>query len=261
MHEALVALQRKDFRGRVVRLRTLHDNGLDSFEVNYYLGRGLAALSRHREAERHFTTAIERLPAFAAAYRALADSRLALGRPQDALAALRDGQKAVPRDPLMHEHEAAVWRRMGEVRKAIEAYEAVLKLAPDDALTLVRLGELHRSRGDLATAIRLLRDAVARDPAPASYWNSLGQTLGGLEISPAPKTRSQKPPAASHRPRSTNTFVDSRFSDRNGRATRRRSSRAPSSSIRSSPRHGRNSTKRNSSQLSALSRQLLSAES
>jgi protein O-GlcNAc transferase len=38
---------------------------------------------------------------------------------------------------------------------------------------------LHRDMGRPREAARLLREAVQIDPAPASYWNSLGMVLGG----------------------------------------------------------------------------------
>jgi protein O-GlcNAc transferase len=42
----------------------------------------------------------------------------------------------------------------------------------------MELGETYRDLGRTADAARVMRDAVALDPRPAAYWNSLGTVLG-----------------------------------------------------------------------------------
>ena len=179
MREGLSALHAGDFRTSADRLRRLEALGIDSFEVNFYSGRALAGLGRHREATQRFETAIERLPSFGPAYLALADSFIATRDLEKAIAVLRRGEAAAPRDASLYEREAEVWRRRKNPGEAVRAYERMLPLAPRDALVRVRLGELYRDLGDTDAALTHLREAVTLDPSPASYWNALGMVLGG----------------------------------------------------------------------------------
>jgi len=179
MREGLTALRERRFAVSVDRLEGLVRRGIDSFEVNYYLGRALVGLERHRQAAIHFARAVERLPASGAAHLALADAQNAIGDLDAALAALQRGQAAAPQHPELYEREAAIRRRRGRLPAAIAAYEKALALLPNDALIRVRLGEALRDHGDSTRAAALLEEAVKLDPDRASYWNSLGMILGG----------------------------------------------------------------------------------
>jgi choline-sulfatase len=179
MREGLTALRERRFAVSVDRLEGLVRRGIDSFEVNYYLGRALVGLERHRQAATHFARAVERLPASGAAHLALADAQIAAGDLDAALAALQRGQAAAPKHPELYEREAAVLRRRGRLPAAIAAYEKALALLPKDALIRVRLAEALRDHGDSTRAAALLEEAVKLDPDRASYWNSLGMILGG----------------------------------------------------------------------------------
>ena len=145
MRQGLVALREGRPEESVQHLLGLSRRGVDSFEVHYYLGRAYTALRRWQAAAAEYEQAIEKLPSYAAAWRALAESRRAL----------RDHPKAA------------------------EALERLIELAPRDALARVQLGEIYRDTGRPADAVRLMREAVGIDPEPASYWNSLGMVLGG----------------------------------------------------------------------------------
>jgi tetratricopeptide (TPR) repeat protein len=178
IREGLLRLRQKDYAGSVERFRELRRRGIESFEVHYYMARGLVGLGRWRDAAPEFEAALVRLPGFTAAYLALAECRVALRDSQGAIAALKKGQAAVPKDPRLHDAEAGIWRRLGKKQDAMRAWEEVARLAPKDALVRVQLGEAYRDQGDFAKAVTLLRAAVAQDPVPASYWNSLGMALG-----------------------------------------------------------------------------------
>lgn len=179
MREGLTKLHEHDYSASVGKLRQLQARGIDSFEVNFYLGRALAGLGRHREAVALFEGAIKRLPVYRDAYISLADSQIALGNLKAAIDALQRGQKAAPKEALFYEREAELWRRLKSPKDAIRAYEALLPLAPTDALIRVRLGELYRDLGEPGKATGYLREGVKLDPSEASYWNSLGMVLGG----------------------------------------------------------------------------------
>jgi choline-sulfatase len=179
MREGLIGLREGRFALSVARFQALFDRGIDSFEAHYYAARALAGLERWGEAAAHFEGALEKLPAYTAAYLGLADARLAEGKADLALDAVRRGQKASPDDPRLIEREGDISHKLGDAAAAMRAYERVAAMAPADALVRVKLGELYRDRGRPADAARLLREAVQLDPATASYWNSLGMVLGG----------------------------------------------------------------------------------
>lgn len=145
IRQGILLQHAKDYAGSVERFQAVLARSIQSFEIHFYLARGLAALGRTDEAARHYEEASRRSPAQVAAWTGLAEARLALGR--------RDGARA--------------------------AYETAIGLAPRDARLRFREGELLRDTGDVPGALKRLREAVDLDPKPAEYWNSLGMTLGG----------------------------------------------------------------------------------
>jgi len=178
LREGLSLFREKDMTGSIERFQQLL--GLvDSFEVHYYLGRSLLAAKRYQEAAVHFQRALEYQPGYAAAWEALAECHAATGDARGAIAALQEGQSAIPDDAGLRKREARVWRQLKNLQEARRAYEAAVSLAPADALLRVQLGELLRDMGELGESVRFLREAVAIDPETASYWNSLGTVLGG----------------------------------------------------------------------------------
>jgi arylsulfatase A-like enzyme/Flp pilus assembly protein TadD len=179
MREGLTLLQEKDYGESIKRFQALLERGHDSFEAHYYLGRALVRLRSFQEARPHLESAAERDPGNGLASLELAECRLELNDPEGALAALRAGQKASPRNPRLYRREGEILLRSGRRQDAARAFEKELDLAPQDALLRVRLGEIYRDLGETDAAIRSLREAVALDPEPASYWNSLGMILGG----------------------------------------------------------------------------------
>ncbi len=181
VREGLLRLREKDYARSVERFQELLRRGISSFEVHYYLARGLVGLGRPREAVPHFEKALERLPGFAAAWLALTESQLALGDRAAGLATLAKGAAACPKDPRIPEREAQLLRAARRLPEARRAYEKAVALAPKDALLKVQLAEVCRDLGDRAAAAQRLREALELDPEPASYWNSLGMVEGARE--------------------------------------------------------------------------------
>jgi len=175
----LLRFHARDYAGSVARFREVLARRIESFEVHFYLARGLHALGRHREAARHFEEAVRRAPAHAPAWEGLAGSLAEAGAPEEALRALARGQAALPRDAVLKALAARLLRGQGRREEARRAYEAALPLAPRNARLRAQLGELLREVGAVDEAIRRQREAVELEPANASYWNALGMTLGG----------------------------------------------------------------------------------
>ena len=178
IREGLIKLREKDYAGSVANFRELLRRKVESFEVHYYLGRGLVGLKRYAEAAPHFEAAIRFQPAYGMTHEALAECRAAGGDLKGAIAALRRGREAAPGDGSLPQREGSYWERLGDRRQARRAYQDALPLAPKSAWLRIRLGELDRDAGDLAHAAALMREAVELEPATASYWNSLGMVLG-----------------------------------------------------------------------------------
>ena len=178
VREGLVDLREGRPRESAARFRELLAQGIESFEVHYYLARALFTLGRHGEAADHFEASIRFQPAYGAAYRSLAECRAALGDLRGAVAAVRRGREAAPRDPGLPQAEARYWLRLKDRRQALTAYLAALPLAPKDALLRIRTGELLRDEGQLDRAAVLMREGVGLDASQASYWNALGMVLG-----------------------------------------------------------------------------------
>jgi arylsulfatase A-like enzyme/Tfp pilus assembly protein PilF len=178
VREGLVLLREGRPADSAARFRELLAQGIESFEVHYYLARALFTLGRHREAAGHFESSVRFQPAYGAAYRSLAECRAALGDVRAAIAAVRRGRDAAPRDASLPQAEASYWLRLKDRKQALAAYEAALPLAPKDALLRIRMGELFRDEGQLDRAASLMREGVALDGSQASYWNALGMVLG-----------------------------------------------------------------------------------
>lgn len=178
MREGLLHLRDKDPQGAAERFQSLLASGIESFEVHYYLGRAFFDQRRPREAAPHFEAAIARLPGFGKAYVNLAICYAATGDTGRALATLKKGQAANPKDPQVLEAQGALFRDLERPRDAMAAYEAALPLAPRNAMLRVKLAEMYRDAREPEKAVRLLREAVAINPDPAGFWNSLGVVLG-----------------------------------------------------------------------------------
>jgi arylsulfatase A-like enzyme/Flp pilus assembly protein TadD len=179
IREGLLRFHAKDYPASVARFEGVLRRGISSFEIHFYLARGLSALRRFKEAARHFEEATGRAPAHAEAWEGLADSRAASRDPEGALDALRKGQATLPGDAGLKTAEARLLRALGRREEARAAYESALPLAPKSGRLRMQLGELLRDLGELPEAIQRQREAVDLEPQNASFWNSLGMTLGG----------------------------------------------------------------------------------
>ena len=179
IREGILLLHAKAFEESVARYRRLLELEIESFEIHLNLARGLLALERYPEAERHFAEAARRLPSQLEAWEGLSHARSSRGDLAGALAALKEAQRAIPAAAELHQREGAILLRMGRREEARAAYETAVGLAPEDALLRARYGELLRDLGAVEESVQNLRKATEIDPERAAYWNSLGMTLGG----------------------------------------------------------------------------------
>ncbi len=179
MREGLAFLHDQRFAESAARFTELRRVGADSFQLHFYLGEALVGLGRHREAEARFARSAEIMPSFTQAHVNLADARIAQKNLQGALAALQQGQKDAPNEPLLFEREGQVWQTLGDAARAMTAYRQAETFAPRDGLVKWRMGELLLSLGQPDQALVKFGEATTLDPEVADFWNSLGMVLGG----------------------------------------------------------------------------------
>jgi choline-sulfatase len=145
MQQALVAMRAGRSAEAAQDLREVARRGLDSYEVHFYLGRAYAAGQQWRDAVTEYEKATHKFPAGVEAWRGLGEARVAL-----------------------HDSPGAV-----------RAFEQLVSIAPQDPVALMQLGEAYRDVARWDDATRTIQRALAIDPGPAQYWNSLGTVLGG----------------------------------------------------------------------------------
>lgn len=179
MREGLLALHRRDYAAAADQFGGLIESGIESFEVHLYLARALAGMKRPDRAAPHFEQAARRAPLVEEAWTGWAESRLATGGPEAALAIVREGRSHNPGGAQLALAEATLCLRLRRPDEAIAAYKSAAALLPRDAVVRQQLGELQRDLGQVDAALATLRDAVAVDATNASAWNALGMTLGG----------------------------------------------------------------------------------
>jgi tetratricopeptide (TPR) repeat protein len=88
--------------------------------------------------------AAARDPSYAPAYGPLAEAQLKLGNAEGALASLRAGAVAAPRDWTMQLRRAELAKSVSKWKEALEAAEAVLALRPDEAAARAIRDEARR---------------------------------------------------------------------------------------------------------------------
>ncbi len=92
-------------------------------------------------------------------------------------AAVKHYREALRRKPDLiagHGNLGVAWLRQGEMRKAEQCFERILRLNPGDATALLNLGNIAQTQGRFDAALRFYRQAIAADPACAEALNNAG---------------------------------------------------------------------------------------
>ncbi|OZC02602.1 tetratricopeptide repeat protein [Rubricoccus marinus] len=111
---------------------------------------------------------LELKPESGAVHDALAESYIALGRPEEAFLSAEAATRFAPEEP-------AVWTRLGELLResdpeaAAEHFETALRLRPDDPALLATLADLYASLGRTTDAVRALSALVRVGETPAVH--------------------------------------------------------------------------------------------
>ena len=89
---------------------------------------------------------------------------------------LLNAQTLAPADPRWPYYLGHVYRIRGPLQKAVESFEQVLQLRPDDFPALVWLGEMRLAEGRSDLAAPLFAKALARDSGSAAALFGAGRT-------------------------------------------------------------------------------------
>ncbi len=143
----------------------------------YSEGEQLARENKHLEARVVFETATKEDPEFAYAFAKLAQTYQALGygKEADSMA-----QKAAELSLELPEEQRYVIDAMragiaNDTDKAIEAYERLAKLAPNDSQILFDLARLYETKGNLDRSRDMFKRVLDLDPKYAAALIAIGQ--------------------------------------------------------------------------------------
>jgi tetratricopeptide (TPR) repeat protein len=133
-------------------------------------------LTRHGDAEASFRRAIETAPGYADPWCNLAVLLLDRRRPGEAAEAARQAVALAPNMAPAHHVLGSALAATGDHRAALPEFAEAARLAPTPAARIALGGALQRA-GRLDEAIRLAREALARQPAVPELHAHLGDLL------------------------------------------------------------------------------------
>jgi tetratricopeptide (TPR) repeat protein len=164
-----LALSRHRFREALALGRRALRLAPGSARTYGVIGDSLVELGRYDQAFRAFDTMAQLRPSLAA-YARVSYARELLGRPQDAIAAMRLAVEAAANQP-----EATAWARVqlgklywstGQLKPAAREYRSALATFPGYAYAFDALAQVEAARGDTRRAIALETRAVDAIPLP-----------------------------------------------------------------------------------------------
>jgi len=188
LQQALSCFRDQDFAGTESACRTVLADDENQPDAWHLLGLSLLHRNAAPASIDAFEGAIERAPAVAAFHINLASALSAVGRLDDAVAALRRGLSLDDTQPDGHFNLGNTLLTMGRLDEAARSFETTLVLAPDHVAARNNLGHVMRQRGDLEAAIGQFQQATASDDRYAPAWSNLcgallesGQTVAAID--------------------------------------------------------------------------------
>ena len=145
----------------VTALKFFHQ-GNDQFRIGNFSG-----------AAQNYESAIKEVPSFGRAYLQLSFSYEKLDQQQRAIQILEQSMQEQDQDEkTLLMIQARHFLLNGDLDKAIEAYNAIIKKDPNDSETLFQLATTYEEKGDLNNASAALTKVVALDPNhPQAYFH------------------------------------------------------------------------------------------
>ncbi len=132
---------------------------------------------KYTQAQRVCAQIIEARPGNADAHNIHGVSLNALGKPKEAIAALKRAVKLAPQAASIHANLGEVLRQAGEKKEAAKALETAVKIDSKNAQALNNLGIIRYDEGKFEEAVDYYRRAIAVRPSMAEALNNLGNAL------------------------------------------------------------------------------------
>lgn len=101
----------------------------------------------------------------------------ALGKPKEAITALKRAVKLAPQAASIQANLGEVLRQAGQKKEAAKALETAVQIDPKNAQALNNLGIIRYEEGKYEEAVDYYRRAIAVRPAMAEALNNLGNAL------------------------------------------------------------------------------------
>ena len=178
MREAMRLVAAGDVLGSVRLLTRLESSRIVSFNVSYYLGRGLLQLGRPTDAVAPLERAVALAPDVPLGYVQLAEAQRGAGRLDESEATLARGLGVAPRNAELLFAHGQLLRARGRFDPALAELEKARDLAPDDARPRAAIADLQRQAGRLDAARDEAEAAVRLDPGWSGARLALGLVLG-----------------------------------------------------------------------------------
>jgi len=176
--KAVEAAQAKDFATAEPLLKKASDDDPKNYQAWFYLGYVYSETNRQDLAIAAYLRAVELQPAV---IESNLDLAVLLAQQGSSIAGryLRAAAKLKP-SPEQTETIAKVWMLLAtklqrtDPAGAVDAYQTVAELHPEDPAPLIELGQLLEARKDLSGAEKFYKQALARDPASGDVLALLG---------------------------------------------------------------------------------------
>jgi choline-sulfatase len=188
MREGLRLYRGGDLDGAIRLLGPLADSGIDSFNVQYYLGRSLLERRRFAEAIPHLKNAAEKAPtrrtlsglAAAPIYAYLVEAYAGAGRIPEALETVQQALKVAPENAELHRARGRILVEQGDLPAARAALEKARTLAPGEPRIHVDLSNVYRNLADLPRARAEAQEALRLGPKSPEAHVAQGLVLGAM---------------------------------------------------------------------------------
>jgi len=159
----------------------LFQHALNVTENNYLahnvFGNVLKEQGKINAAMRHYQSALEIKPDYAAPYYNIGHTLSTQGKYQDAINHFQKALQIKPDYAPVHDNLGYIFMSQGKIEQAILHYLEALRINPDDAAVHNRLGLAMRSQGQVNNAITHFLKAVKLKPLFGAAHYNLGSTL------------------------------------------------------------------------------------
>ena len=156
-------------------LKTYRDDYPEEVAAHYYLGLAQGKSQLWEQARSSFTKAAALNPAFADAFRNLAQVHVATGNEEAAIQAFQKAMAADPEDVLPVYELALLHHRKQRLKEAVDFYRVALKLKGDFAEAHHRLGAALGQMGDYAGARQAFLESIKYNPKNTEGFDALAQ--------------------------------------------------------------------------------------